>query len=486
MNLLWIGTPKPSLVENIKANHFIITHTFDIYSLNPYSSRLDPVNISKSNNFTYDLKDHELLDRLPYLIDIWSRWDIGSDLNWQALSHRSIQLVLFLSSAFSDLKFHKVVAGYATPHHLWNNLVELACELIQIPILHLYPFLELDISIPIFSNNHNIDSFPQSAFDQEWSNYTLSHIESYHERLKNIGFSSETQKSLQHRYRSPIFIGYYRYSRILKSLLATYLKRSIPYNALAFAGLKTNPFSILLALHKIQVTQDNAIRFYLRNISPALDFSHHDNSPTFLLIGHVQPEASTSPMGGSFYSQIKVAQYLRSKCKQCRILFKEHPGSFYSILPGGNETLVGVSRSIFYYKELLSLGVEFIPVEGNVISILKEFPDLIPVTITGSVALEAPISIGSPCIYFGEPYWHGYPGSLYYKDVDWQNINDQFKAIRSNPKFLSTNSIQWLSTRASLNCLPNIMGYGISSQEIPFSESLVELFYSRLNFHLSS
>lgn len=481
MNLLWIGSPKPQLFERINANQFFISHNFQIFKCNNGSSSLSSLDIPALGEFSYDISNLDLLVKLPYLIDLWSRWDIRSELNLGHLSQQSTRVVSKLSHALVCLKINKVIAGYASPHHLWNNLVELACELLQIPVLHLYPFLELDISIPIFSNNHNIVSFPQSAPDHEWSKYTSLKMSSYVERLKNIAFSPESKNCFQHRFRSPITIGYYRYWRILKSALASSINRSIPYSALSFAGIETNPFTTLLALHQIQDDQDRAISFYLRNVAFSLNLTQQTESATFLLIGHVQPEASTAPMGGIYYSQIKVAQYLRSKCSNCRILYREHPGSFYSILPGGHETLVGVSRSVFYYKELLSLGIEFMPVGGNVISLLKEHPHLIPVTITGSVAIEAPVSIASPCIYFGEPYWHGFPGSLYYKNVDWLNINDQFKAFRSNPDLMTQNSIQWLSDRASLNCLPNIMGYGISSKEILFPKHFEDLFYSRLN-----
>ena len=222
-----------------------------------------------------------------------------------------------------------------------------------------------------------------------------------------------------------------------------------------------------LFLQNIQHNQNLAISFYLRNLSKLSDDAYINQSTTFLLIGHVQPEASTAPMGGSFYSQIEVAKYLRSKCRNCRILYKEHPGSLYTIIPGGAESLVGVSRSVAYYKNLLSLGVEFLSPEGNVISILKEHPRVIPVTITGSVAIEAPISIASPCIYFGEPYWSGYPGSIHYQRVDWSNIDNQFCAIRSKPDSLQQESIKWLTERAS-NCLPNIAGYNFISSDTFF------------------
>ena len=485
MKLLWIGTPKSQLLKRVTADHFVITHDLRFFEYHASTSLLTPLDLPVNRESIDGISNLDLLSRLPYLIDIWSRWDICSQLSLEKLLQRSHCIVSSLTIALASLKIDKVFACYATPHHLWNNLVELACELEQIPVLHLYPFLELDISIPIFGNNHNISSFPEAAPDHEWSRYTSFKVASYVDRIKQIAFSPESKRCFQHRFRSPIAIGYYRYLRILKSYLSSSIKRSIPYRPLSYAGLTDNPLSTLLALHHIQDTQDRAISFYLRNVDTFLNLTPQTDSVTFLLIGHVQPEASTSPMGVVFYSQIKVAQYIRSKCANCRIFYREHPGSFYSILPGGHETLVGISRSIFYYKELLSLGVQFMPVGGNVISLLKRYPHLIPVTITGSVALEAPVSVASPCIYFGEPYWQGFPGSIHYKNVNWLNIAEQFKAIRSSPDILTHASIQWLEERASLNCVPNTMGYGISSKEILFPKNFYDLFYSRLNNCLS-
>lgn len=487
MNILWIGIPCSKLIANIEANHFAINPTFEIHEItSPTSFELIPTSNLNYKNFSSIKESYSLLDKLPYMIDIWSRWDLGSDLNWQQLSQNSLQIVENLVSIISDLKIKKVIAAYAAPHHFWNNIVELACEISCMPVLHLYPFLELDISLPILSNNHTFASFPQFDPDDQWSSYISSTMSPYFDRLSKVAFSPESKKCFKRRFQSVLYTETHLYFRTLKSMLSAYLKKSIPYAPLSFAGLKTNPFSTHVSLHRIHAIQRQAIRFYQNNIPPVLNFSKQGESPTFLLIGHVQPEASTAPMGGKFYSQIKVVQYLRSKSKNCKILYKEHPGSFYTLLPGGNETLVGVARSVDYYKELLSLGVEFLPVEGNVISLLREQKHLIPVTITGSVAIEAPVSISSPCIYFGEPYWHGYPGSIYYKDVDWSNIDEQFVSIRAKPSDLTQNSIDWLMNRASLSCLPNIMGYGISSNEICFPDALEDLFYSRLNYCLTS
>ena len=427
MNLLWIGTPKISACDRIFATHFVISHTFQVLKYDPKTSDFTPVEIPDLSNSAYSMSKYDLLVKLPYLLDIWSRWDIGSVLSWDQLSQKSVKLVSRFTHIIASLNIHQVVATYSAPHHFWNNLVELACELLEIPVLHIYPFLELDIAIPVLGNNHNLRSFPRvDEPNSEWSRYASSKISIYVERLLNIAFSPETQRGFNPLYSNSFFVNFSRSLRVFKSFLSSFIKQSKPYNPLSFAGLLTPPLTSLTSLSHIQENQNSAIAFYLKNISSSTSLYQRRQSPTFILIGHLQPEATTAPLGGDFYSQIKVVEYLRSRCKDCRILYKEHPGSFYSLLPGCVETLVGVSRSVFYYKELLSLGVELISATGNVISLLKEYPHLIPVTITGSVAIEAPISVGSPCIYFGKYYWFGYPGSLYYKNVDWSNIQDQF------------------------------------------------------------
>ena len=485
MNLLWVGKPKSRLLKAISAEQFVISHTFEIHRIDSNANRVEASIPNFDNHHNKNFLSFDPLDKLPYLIDIWSRWDISNQLSWSRLTNQSIDIVNHLVHVLSHLQIDRVVACYATPHHFWNNLVELACEVLQIPVLRLYPFLELDISLPLLGNNHNILSVPSAEFNYEWDRYTTHKINSYISRVQNVAFSPDSIKCFKNRFRNPLYVRYCRYMRFFKLSIAPMVRKSSPYNPLAFANLMTTPWESLSSLRYIQDTQDKAVEFYLNNITPSSSLANQSKAPIFILIGHVQPEASTSPMGGGFYCQLRVAEYLRSKYPQSRIYYKEHPGSFYTITPGGSESLVGISRNVTYYKRLLSLGVNFLPVEGNVISLLKQCPHLIPVTITGSVAVEAPISIAAPCIYFGEPYWLGYPGSFYHKDVDWPNITEQFNHTRSNSESLLQNSTKWLSNRASFSCLPNIMGYGISSKEIAFTETIKDLFYARLNHYLS-
>ena len=152
----------------------------------------------------------ELVSSLPYLIDLWSRWDIGSELNWQQMTQQSADIVSCLTVILSELKIDQVIACYATPHHIWNNLVELACETLKMPVLHLYPYLELNISLPVFGNNHNLGPFPQSSFDSKWSSYTSSTIYAYIDRLKSISFSQESKNCFKRRFKAPAYIHYCR------------------------------------------------------------------------------------------------------------------------------------------------------------------------------------------------------------------------------------------------------------------------------------
>ena len=138
---------------------------------------------------------------------------------------------------------------------------------------------------------------------------------------------------------------------------------------------------------------------------------------------HMQPEATTSPMGGVFVDQYYVVLMIaRALPEGVRVVVKEHP----------KQKLW--QRSPDFYKILhAEPNVDFVSLKQNSFELIKQ--SIAVATITGTVGWEA-LFLKKPVILFGHIFYKNLPGvinvndTLSLKSAIEQILSGQFKLCR--------------------------------------------------------
>jgi hypothetical protein len=160
---------------------------------------------------------------------------------------------------------------------------------------------------------------------------------------------------------------------------------------------------------------------YLRALSKEiisdqeLNILRTSGKPKLIILAHFQPEATSFPEGGDYYSHIDIVFAIRNKKYKDQIFYKEHPGTFEYFCKIVGLLKVGINRSSVYLKLLKNLGCKFLPSNYN-ISIKTDHNWYVPITITGTIAIERSLG-GLHTIYTGVPWWKGLPGTIYINDI---------------------------------------------------------------------
>jgi hypothetical protein len=123
---------------------------------------------------------------------------------------------------------------------------------------------------------------------------------------------------------------------------------------------------------------------------------------------HYEPERTSNPDGGDFYSQYEMVRALRDFLPSTvTILLKEHPSTFFSRHSGE------LGRSRFFYNSLSALhNTKLVSTDVDSIWLIKNA--LFVSTLTGTAALEATL-VGKKAIYFGCPWFQGCAGVYNFK-----------------------------------------------------------------------
>ena len=176
----------------------------------------------------------------------------------------------------------------------------------------------------------------------------------------------------------------------------------------------------------IQVLQQyKSIKFY-KKYSKNNKLNYINSSPIKLVLAaHFQPEATSFPEGGDYGNHVDILIKIRQLGYNGILYYKEHPGTeLYRWSLG--VTKVGMYRSKKYYKKILSLGVIFLNLNHNLFDKDKGLNNLLPITITGNIAIERSLK-GLHTIVVGEPWYKGLPGTVDIKNLkSLSNISSKY------------------------------------------------------------
>ncbi len=126
-----------------------------------------------------------------------------------------------------------------------------------------------------------------------------------------------------------------------------------------------------------------------------------------IIMASYQPEANSFPDGMHLNNAVNVVIELRNRGVTGPIIYREHPDS-QTLVRYGRSCKVGSFRSVEYYETLSALGCIFASEELSVSS----SPDLLPITITGTIGLERAMS-GLNTVIAGYPWYRSIPGVIH-------------------------------------------------------------------------
>jgi hypothetical protein len=360
-------------------------------------------------DWSSQLNATDLLSTLKEWSPVWFRWIAHAD-QYELLYREALIYVLHAKQALLDLGITHVIFHTGISHHLDSSLLETACAELQVPQLFLYAGTITGRLQPLLQS--------QSIKDRREAGIAVSDYQAADDvrafrsnalagKPPRIGFwNARIHRSFPFGLANAYYLGArQRASQIkarvsrMRTRTSSFLEQFEPLRSADFVRLITN--------------QKRALKHFRQRVSPDSlpGILRRMSAPVVLLAAHYQPEASSFPEGADLHNHIDIVVRLRGLGYAGPILYKEHIASTHYFSPIIHQTRVGICRSVSYYQRLEELGCVFVdplPLMPMDVEINERF---VPVTITGSIALERSLA-GLRTIVTGYPWYKGLPGTI--------------------------------------------------------------------------
>lgn len=383
----------------------------------------------------------ELIEWMP----IWSRW-VGRGDQYELLTREAYLQVLYISAGLQKLNIKNAIFQTSVSHHIPTVIFEKAClnSGIKPIFIYLEPITERYVLI---QNNNGVAD--RKILEYKISNFNSEDaIDNFIENKKSKGIPKSHGVILQ-RYSS-LFVGL-SYLLIKKNLLRLkqYIFQKIKTKSLRKMFFQLYPFQEYLQM----IQQYKAIKFYKNNITDSKRLI--SKKPKLLVAAHRQPEATSFPEGWGMTNHIDVVIELRRLGYQGDIMYKEHFTSTWYTVPILGTTKVGMYRSVNYFKQLLKLGCKFINFDYKLSLDEDENNWYMPVTITGTIALERSLA-GLHTIVMGHPWYKGLPGTIFIDDIEsLDSIKEEWLVPNVD---IANDAKKFMNNILSYNTLENVYG----------------------------
>ncbi|MGO7134360.1 hypothetical protein [Rhizobium leguminosarum] len=415
-----------------------------------------------------DVDFQDVKARISANIPLFYRW-MGESDTYEDNQRSFLIFVLRLTEVLRRLEVAHAIFFTGVAHHVEYTLIEIACRLANVKQVFLYPmpFGAGGRLLPVVQTN--------SIKDREFLGLELSGVDfrddviAYRDNYLARGVPKQNE-----RIGGPAVSRSYAYFKLAEREARQRAKTIVRKQPAVPHLIDRRRGYGLSAMSRVINRQKYALDYYS---SKAISNEEAERliareNPLPLLYAHYQPEASTFPEGGSFSDHLDVVLAIRRAGYSGKILYKEHPGSwiYYSKITGFS--LVGIARSVEYYHQLEALGCVFLQPRfrpGN--AMMRQ---VLPVTITGSIAVERSLTGWRTCCA-GVPWFKHAPGVT--------GIDDCFgpDGIFYDPEKWRTGEhegIDWFAEHLSRKTVTNYPGIGTgvaSTSESDKQEFLGEL-----------
>lgn len=469
MNEILLIDPSRDLALKYRGNAAIAYYSdksisFSSANANQRDTRLInyPVRIDEIANV--DL----IKSKLQWTAPIWYRW-IGKSEDYDLYFRTCLLFVVALAQAFDDLKIRYAVFSTGAAHHVEYSLIEIACQIAKVKQIYLYatPFGSGARLLPLIQEQGVSDRklLPLNISTNRLRDNVIAYLENY--------LAGQVPKSNEKIDRKAVSYSHAIFQIFLGKLKAL-VKKLIRKNRMALSHpidqySDYGPWSLMRMVRR----QKQSLKYYADNAknSNFVDLILEREGRVPIVLAHYQPEATSFPEGGDFHNHIDLIVDIRKKGYEGTIFYKEHPGSWIYFSKVTGVSRVGLCRSVDYYKQLESLGCVFLEVSFRIQQ--NNSDRLLPVTITGSIAIERSLAGFATCCA-GHPWFKSAPGIFGISDVfgDAGIFYDNSKWLHDGK-----SGINWFDENLSNRTMTNAAGIGTgmpSSSSDEMSEYMSE------------
>jgi len=399
-----------------------------------------------------------VIEELRKWAPTWYRWNGRAD-NLEILHREAAIKCLILSSYLKKFDISKCIMHTGIIHHIDTLIFDIACKINNIDRIYLYCDNITGRLIPYLQKNQTYDrkilNYKVSGFNakKSISDFKLRSSNNLPPLTGGIIVKGDV-KSIS----VAVLIVMYRIIKIIiKKVYFYFLNKKVKKN-----NYVLDDDNYFLRDLYLMFVQKKALNYLNSLLSRSPDFFKQTShtSPKILILAHFQPEASSFPEGWDFANHIDIVIKLRSLGYKDNIYYKEHIASSYFFLER-NFTRVGIDRTKKYYETLESLGCIFIKDKKNTKYGGPSCKEFIPVTITGTIALERSLN-GLRTIFAGYPWWEGMPGAIKLSDLKKINgINNEFLIPCEH---LAKKAFKFLNSILSYKTITNSPGIGLAGE----------------------
>jgi len=425
-------------------------------------------NNNNDDNVSLLVSTSDIICEINKVIPHMFRW--GRDIN-------NLEVDIFLISARVEKAMKKLlhmnikVCIFETnvDHHIHTSCTVIALKLLNIPQIFLYRSVFHPAIIPLIQHRGIEDRKVL-----KWRNDCISKVFRHEiDNFINNFYSGQPPEinvkvgkmnsNFWYAVLSSIF-----YDPVVKFII----KRKISTPSFFLEGKS------FLSNINLVFRQRSAISFYDKVLINKIDQSEFNGSVSLMILAHFQPEATTYPEGGGVYrNHISIVQELRRVGFKGKIYYKEHPATRIYRDNVVGPTLVGMARSTSYYKELLSLGVRLISDSISTREMLSN-SSVIPVTITGTVAIERAIE-GNKTLVFGYPWFRDMPGVILFSSFGGSFLNKiDASTFNKNDIEVAKNCKTWLKNSIEANFIDDHLSEKNTNREFVDFLSFVQAEYN--------
>jgi hypothetical protein len=349
---------------------------------------------------------------------VWTRW-LGQAEDYELIRADSVFVILKIACALKSLNIQFFLMHTGVPHHWDTSVASIACEVSKVQQVFLYavPFDDWRL-LPIIQLG-NIKN--RKIFDCDLMSGDLTqHVEllvnsKLNGRSVTISESAHWKSSFLYAIILNIYHSIILFKNICKRRCIELIEKfqgkirndwviASDYNFGGFLNIIKRQRRFLIDYEKNQISNSQ-----VKNIISS-------NRISLVIAAHNQPEANSYPEGGDYFNHLEIILSLRLKGYSGDLLYKEHPAVWhYSDIIIGL-TRVGLYRSERYIENLLDLGCLLLPKNVPLSIKRNECGWYLPVTITGTIALERSLA-GLHTIVTGEPWYKGLPGVIHLSDI---------------------------------------------------------------------
>jgi hypothetical protein len=453
-----------SVVSNsydINDNIFYINDNVFTYSIGGFREKIS-INNFKIEYFTEDYNN--IINELKFYSPIILRWNSFGD-DFELNLRKSANKIISIANLLKKFQINRCLISTGVYHHLDTLVIDLACRLCKIPRIYFYSNNISGRLIPMFQNGNITSRRPLNLKISDYDS-TNDIINFQNRALKNASplIGGQFLKTDIISFKKAVFKATYY------SLRSFYLnvKNIFKNNQDDSYYFSNYPFQFFKQI----INQKKALNFLNKNLYKE-DLSKICK-PKLLILAHYQPEATSFPEGHTLWNHIDIVYKIRSLGYNDNLFYKEHFGSIiYSTEFGPSQ--IGSYRDLDYYKSLLSLNCLFIQDTEN-----KKYggPNcelFIPITITGTVAVERSLN-GLQTIVTGSPWYKGMPGVIHINDLSNLKSINSLQIEKSDE--ISKATFIFLKNLLSNKTLTNAFGIGTDAK---IDENKLNLFLKELN-----